>query len=155
MPNTYTVCLAGNPNVGKSTLFNALTGLHQHTGNWTGKTVDPAKGSWTDGEDRFVLVDLPGVYSLSGGTPEEQTAARILETVKPDCLVVILDAAAPARTLPLALELRAGHEKLLCCLNLMDEARRMGRPPRPEVLSRALCCPVVPTSAASMEGGKA
>ena len=76
MPKTYTVCLAGNPNVGKSTLFNALTGLRQHTGNWTGKTVDPARGSWGRGDARYTLVDLPGVYSLCGGTPEEKARSR-------------------------------------------------------------------------------
>ena len=147
MPKTYTVCLAGNPNVGKSTLFNALTGLHQHTGNWTGKTVDPARGSWTMNGSRFILVDLPGVYSLSGGTPEERLASEALEQISADCIVVILDASALARTLPLALELRCRQEKLLCCLNLMDEAKRLGAVPDPEALSRALCCGVVSTAA--------
>ncbi len=149
MPKTYTVCLAGNPNVGKSTLFNALTGLRQHTGNWTGKTVDPARGSWGRGDARYTLVDLPGVYSLCGGTPEEKVAARILEGTRCDCVVAVLDATALSRTLPLALELRHRHEKLLCCLNLMDEAKRSGCVPDPKALSRALCCPVIPVCAHS------
>ena len=134
---TYTVCFAGSPNVGKSTLFNALTGLRQHTGNWTGKTVDPARGRWSLEGDTYLAVDLPGVYSLSGGTPEERVAADWLSENNPDCVVAVLDATALERTLPLALELRPRCRKLILCLNLMDEAQRLGLPFDLTTLSRA------------------
>lgn len=141
------VCLAGNPNVGKSTVFNELTGLRQHTGNWTGKTVDPACGQWRLGDRRFEVVDLPGIYSLHGGTPEERVAAAFLEREAPDCLVVVVDATALERTLALAIELRRLHRNLVICLNLMDEAERLGLHPDCAVLSFALQAPVVPTRA--------
>lgn len=142
-----TVAFAGNPNVGKSTVFNALTGLRQHTGNWTGKTVEAALGRWTLEGQSWEAVDLPGIYSLEGGTPEERIAAEYLERHSPDVLVVILDATALERTLALALELRARHPRLVVCLHLMDEAERLGLRLDPEALSAALHAPVVPTRA--------
>lgn len=144
---TYTLCLAGNPNVGKSTIFNGLTGLRQHTGNWTGKTVDPARGRWSLGEAKFETVDLPGIYSLEGGTPEERVAADYLRDHRPDCLLVILDATALERSLGLALELRCRVPRLLVCLNLMDEAARLGLHIDTEVLSETLAAPVIPIAA--------
>ncbi|MBQ6159312.1 MAG: ferrous iron transporter B [Oscillospiraceae bacterium] len=143
----YTVALAGNPNVGKSTLFNALTGLRQHTGNWTGKTVAPARGSWRDGDRCYEVVDLPGVYSLCGGTPEERIAAEYLQKTPPDCLVIIVDATALERTLALALELQGSGQRPVLCVNLMDEAERLGLHPDLRALERALDAPVVPTRA--------
>lgn len=144
---SVTVALAGNPNVGKSTVFNALTGLRQHTGNWTGKTVDPAAGRWVLDGVEYAAVDLPGIYSLSGGTPEERVTADYLAAHRPDVLVVVLDATALERTLGLALELRTLHPRLVICLNLMDEAQRLGIQPDCAALSRALNAPVVPTRA--------
>ena len=142
-----TVALAGNPNVGKSTVFNVLTGLRQHTGNWTGKTVGPARGRWTLEGETYEAVDLPGVYSLEGGTPEERVAADYLDANRPDVLVVILDATALERTLALALELRPRHPRLVICLNLMDEAERLGLRIDCDALSAAFDAPVVPTRA--------
>lgn len=144
---SVTVALAGNPNVGKSTVFNALTGLRQHTGNWTGKTVDPAAGRWVLDGVEYAAVDLPGVYSLRGGTPEERVAAAYLDAHCPDVLVVVLDATALERTLGLAFELRSRHPRLAVCLNLMDEAERLGIRPDCAALAEALQAPVVPTRA--------
>ena len=144
---SVSVAFAGNPNVGKSTVFNALTGLRQHTGNWTGKTVDPAAGRWTLDGTEYEAVDLPGIYSLRGGTPEERVAADYLAAHSPDVLAIILDATALERSLGLALELRALHPKLVICLNLMDEAERLGLAPDCAALAEALHAPVVPTRA--------
>ena len=144
---SISVALAGNPNVGKSTVFNALTGLRQHTGNWTGKTVGPALGRWTLAGIDYEAADLPGIYSLAGGTPEERVAAEYLAAHSPDVLVAVLDATALERNLALALELRALHPRLVICLNLMDEAERLGIQPDCAVLSEALAAPVVPTRA--------
>jgi ferrous iron transport protein B len=144
---TCTVAFAGCPNVGKSTVFNALTGLRQHTGNWTGKTVDPARGRWTLDGETWEAVDLPGVYSLAGGTPEERVAAEYLAAHAPDVLVAVLDATALERSLALALELRARHPRLVLCLNLTDEADRLGLRLDVPALAAALSAPVVPTRA--------
>ena len=154
---SVTVALAGNPNVGKSTVFNALTGLRQHTGNWTGKTVDPARGSWSLEGVSYEAVDLPGIYSLEGGTPEERLAAKWLSEHPPDVLVIVLDATALERTLALALELRAQTEgeagrqhkvpRRVLCLNLWDEAQRLGMEIDAAALGEALSCPAVPTRA--------
>ncbi len=141
---TWTIALAGNPNVGKSTLFNALTGLRQHTGNWPGKTVAVAEGScrWQDRQLR--LVDLPGTYSLRGDSPEETLSADFLSSGEADCVVAVLDATCLERSLRLCLEILDRTDRVVVCLNLMDEALRAGSSPDPEILSRALGVPVVP-----------
>ena len=142
---SYLVAFVGCPNVGKSTVFNALTGLRQHTGNWTGKTVDPARGRWSLEGERFEAVDLPGIYSLEGGTPEERVASDWLKANDPDVTVAVLDATAPERSLALALELRPRCGRLLLCLNLSDEAERLGIRLDEAALAAAFAAPVVPT----------
>ena len=146
-----TVALAGNPNVGKSTLFNALTGLHRHTGNWSGKTVDLASGRLRQGDTLFEFVDLPGTYSLVG-TAEERLAADYIRSGEADCVVVVCDAGALERNLILALQIIRMGAKVVLCVNLMDEARRQGITVDGEKLSRLLSVPVVLTTASRRQG---
>ncbi|MBR3293105.1 MAG: ferrous iron transport protein B [Oscillospiraceae bacterium] len=120
------VALAGNPNVGKSTLFNALTGSRQHTGNWAGKTVELAQGSCRSDTREYVLTDLPGCYSLLARSPEEQVARDYLRAGETDAVVVICDACHLARGMQLALQVMELCERVLVCVNLMDEAARRG-----------------------------
>lgn len=142
-----TVALAGNPNVGKSTLFNTLTGLRQHTGNWPGKTVGVATGCLTRGETVFEFVDLPGTYALSGGSEEEQIAAEYIASGKADWTVAVCDGTALERSLILALQVKALAPNFVLCVSLMDEAERMGLSVDEQRLSRMLGVPVVLTAA--------
>ncbi|MBQ9132527.1 MAG: 50S ribosome-binding GTPase, partial [Clostridia bacterium] len=121
-----TVALAGNPNVGKSTVFNALTGMHQHTGNWPGKTVTRAQGYFCTKERNYSLVDLPGTYSLVPHSPEEEVADRFLCFGDADAVVVVCDATCPERNLHLALQILECGRPTVLCFNLMDEAKRKG-----------------------------
>lgn len=148
----FGVALAGNPNVGKSTIFNALTGLHQHTGNWPGKTVDNAQGGFQYQQMSFLLVDLPGTYSLLAHTVEEQIARDFLCFASPDVTVVVLDATCLERNLNLALQVFEITPKVIVCLNLMDEAQKkrlMIDVPR---LEHELGVPVIATAARQGEG---
>ena len=147
-----TVALAGNPNVGKSTLFNTLTGLRQHTGNWPGKTVSVAQGQMDYHDTRFTFVDLPGTYSLAGTSPDEQIAGDYLQENKADCTVVVCDGSCLERSLILALEILMRCPKTVICVNLMDEAQRRGISVCPHKLSNLLEAPVVFTSAGKGEG---
>ena len=120
------VALAGNPNVGKSSLFNALTGLHQHTGNWPGKTVAVAQGEYAYAAARYVVTDLPGAYSLTTGSEEEHIAADYLRAHTDACLVAVCDATCLARSLPFAIQLMQRWPRVIVCVNLMDEAEKQG-----------------------------
>ena len=148
----YTAALAGNPNVGKSTVFNALTGMHQHTGNWPGKTVEVAEGTYVWRGASFRLVDLPGTYSLRADSPEEELARDFICGGNADVTVVVADVTCLRRNLHLAVQLRSRTPRLVLCLNLMDEARKKGVTVDTEALSRALAAPVVTTAARSGEG---
>jgi ferrous iron transport protein B len=122
----YVVALAGNPNTGKSTVFNRLTGLRQHTGNWPGKTVTRAEGGFSYANERFKLVDLPGTYSLLSTSRDEQIARDFLLLAQPDVTVVIVDATCLERNLNLALQVLEITERAVVCVNLLDQAQRAG-----------------------------
>ena len=146
-----TVALAGNPNVGKSTLFNTLTGLRQHTGNWPGKTVGAAQGT-ARSLPGFRIVDLPGTYSLDGTSEDERVAAEYIASGKADCIVVVCDGSALERNLILALQILMQTEKVILCVNLMDEAERRGYQVDGAALSNELGIPVVLTAAGRRKG---
>ncbi|MBK7715568.1 MAG: ferrous iron transport protein B [Gemmatimonadetes bacterium] len=148
----FLVGLAGNPNTGKSTVFNALTGLRQHTGNWPGKTVSRAEGVFSHGGKRIRLVDLPGTYSLQAGSTDEEVARDFLLFGRPDVTVVVLDATRLERNLHLALQILEITDRVVVCLNLMDEARRHGIAVDPAKLERELGVPVVAAAARRGEG---
>ena len=146
-----TVALAGNPNVGKSTLFNALTAGRQHTGNWAGKTVGVAFGRLRK-DKTMTIVDLPGTYSLEGASEDERVASRYLESGEADCVVVVCDGSALERNLILALQIMNRVAKVILCVNLMDEAHRRGFRVDGEKLSQLLGIPVVQTAAGRGHG---
>lgn len=147
-----TIALAGNPNVGKSTVFNALTGLRQHTGNWPGKTVDNAQGTVTYRSKSFLLVDLPGTYSILAHTVEEQIARDFICFGHPDATIVVLDATCLERNLNLALQVMEITPNVLVCINLMDEARKKNININVTELEKELGVPVVATAARNGEG---
>ena len=149
-PEDRVVALAGNPNVGKSTVFNALTKMHQHTGNWPGKTVATAQGSYRHKGRGYVLVDLPGCYSLQARSAEEEAARDFLCFGGADCAVVVCDATCLERNLNLVLQVLEITPRTVVCVNLLDEARRKGVSVDLEKLSQLLGVPVV--GAAAREG---
>lgn len=143
----YVIALAGNPNTGKSTVFNALTGLRQHTGNWPGKTVSRAEGGFEYGGARYKLVDLPGTYSLLSMSTDEEVARDFILFGRPDVTIVVVDATHLERNLNLALQVLEITDRVVICLNLIDEAERHGVKVDERRLARDLGVPVVPTSA--------
>ena len=126
--------LAGQPNVGKTTVFNLLTGLDQHVGNWAGKTVERAEGRLRHGDVEATLVDLPGTYSLSANSPEELITREFILTQKPDLVIALVNAASLEHSLYLVAELLALKAPLLVVLNMMDVAQQEGMLIEPQVL---------------------
>lgn len=148
----FVVALAGNPNTGKSTVFNALTGLRQHTGNWPGKTVTRAEGAFEYGAKRFKLVDLPGTYSLLSNSTDEEVARDFILFAQPDVTVIVVDATRLERNLNLVLQVLEITDRAVLCLNLMDEAKRNGVAVDERRLAKRLGIPVIPTAARQEEG---
>jgi small GTP-binding protein len=147
-----TIALAGNPNVGKSTVFNALTGMHQHVGNWPGKTVERKEGQLTLGGRTFTIVDLPGTYSLAARSPEEQIARDFIVCERPDAVVNVLDAANLERNLYLTAQLIETGARLLLVLNMTDVAAARGLTLNPQALSTELGAPVITMAASKGQG---
>lgn len=147
LPGDLVIALAGNPNVGKSTVFNALTGLNQHTGNWPGKTVASAQGIAQLDLQRFLLVDIPGTYSLLAHSAEEEIARNFICFGSPDATVVVCDATCLERNLNLALQITEVCPKTIVVVNLMDEARKKGIYVDVPELEQKLGVPVIPCAA--------
>lgn len=143
----FTIAIAGNPNVGKSTVFNSLTGLHQHTGNWPGKTVSNASGIANFNDKNFLLVDIPGTYSIMSNSQEEEIARDYICFGNPDCTVVVLDATCLERNLNLVYQILEITNKVVVCVNLLDEAKKKGIEIDLDKLSFTLGVPVVGTIA--------
>jgi ferrous iron transport protein B len=146
------LALAGQPNVGKSTLFNFLTGLNQHVGNWPGKTVERKEGSFTVRGQEYGIVDLPGTYSLTANSPEEIIAREFILREQPDLVIAVVNAASLERSLYLVAELISLSTPLAIILNMMDVAKQEGVTIEPEVLEAALGIPVIPMTATRSTG---
>ena len=148
----HVIAIAGNPNTGKSTVFNALTGLRQHTGNWPGKTVVRAEGAYSYADKKYKLVDLPGTYSLLSTSQDEEVARNFILFGKPDVTIIVVDTCRLERNLNLALQILEITDKAVLCLNLIDEAERNNITIDTRMLSRELGIPVVATSARYQKG---
>lgn len=148
----YVLALAGNPNTGKSTVFNSLTGLHQHTGNWPGKTVTRAEGAYRYNNKKYKIVDLPGTYSLLSTSTDEEVARNFILFAQPDVTIIVADATRLERNLNLVLQILEITNKAVLCLNLMDEAKRNKLDIDIRTLSKKLGIPVIPAAARRKEG---
>jgi Fe2+ transport system protein B len=148
----FVIALAGNPNVGKSTVFNRLTGLKQHTSNWPGKTVTRAEGTFSHRNRRYTLVDLPGTYSLHASSSDEQVARDFICFSRPDITVVVCDATCLERNLNLVLQILEITDRVVLCVNLLDEAERKRIHVDTAILAHQLGIPVVGTAARSGRG---
>lgn len=151
-PDDKIIALAGNPNVGKSTVFNSLTGLNQHTGNWPGKTVTNAHGNYSHKDNNFILVDIPGTYSLMANSVEEEVARDFICFGNPDTTVIVVDATCLERNLNLVLQTLEVTSKVVVCVNLMDEAKRKNIKINLDELSKELGIPVIGISAIKGKG---
>jgi len=151
-PTDIVLALAGNPNTGKSTIFNALTGLKQHTGNWPGKTVTNAQGHFIHRGKPFLLVDLPGTYSILANSPDEQVARDFICFGKPEATIVVTDATNLERNLNLALQIMEITSDVVVAVNLLDEAERKGISVDLSKLSAELGVPVIGTIAREQKG---
>jgi len=151
-PDDKVIALAGNPNVGKSTVFNSLTGLNQHTGNWPGKTVTNARGKYRHKDMNFILVDIPGSYSLMANSIEEEVARDFICFGNPDAIVVVTDATCLERNLYLVIQILEITSNVVVCVNLLDEAKRKKIKVDLNELSKQLGVPVIGTSARSGKG---
>lgn len=152
--NINKIALIGNPNVGKSTVFNALTGLNQHTGNWPGKTVESSYGNYTYNNKKYTMVDLPGTYSLMSYSKEEDVSRDYIMFGNYDLIVIILDATSIERNLNLAIQIMEYNKPVIICLNLMDEAKKRNIKININKLSNILQVPVIPTTATSKKSVK-
>ncbi len=150
--NEKIITLAGNPNVGKSTVFNELTGLNQHTGNWPGKTVENAKGFYKYNDNNFILVDIPGTYSLISSSLEEEVARDFICFGNSDTIIIVTDATCLERNLNLVLQVLEVTKKVVVCVNLVDEAKKRKIKIDFDKLSNILGVPVIATSARSRKG---
>ena len=148
----YIIALAGNPTTGKSTIFNALTGLRQHTGNWPGKTIARAEGAFSLSGKRYKIVDLPGTYSLLSATDDEEVARNFILFGRPDVTLVVIDATRIERNLNLVLQVLQITQRVIVCVNLIDEAKAHGITVDERGLSRDLGVPVVSTAARTGQG---
>ena len=148
----HVIALAGNPNTGKTTVFNALTGLRMHTGNWPGKTISRAEGGFSYQGKRYKMVDLPGTYSLLSASPDEEVARTFLLFGQPDVTVIVADSTCMDRNLNLILQVLQITRRAVLCLNLMDEAKAHEVAIDVRNLARDLGVPVVPCAARSGEG---
>jgi ferrous iron transport protein B len=144
---TARIALVGQPNTGKSTLFNLLTGLNQHVGNWPGKTVEQRQGFFSLNGRKVNLIDLPGTYSLTANSPEEIITREFILRDKPDVVVAVISAATLERSLYLVAELIALPTPLVIALNMVDVAEHEGMHVEPDVLQAAIGVPVVPITA--------